>query len=458
MKNLRNRDGFTLMELLVTIVAGSLVTLAATTVLLLGLRMNRHSMDTVKQQNTTRIVLSVLEDMASESSIKKVITTPDAWYICSTENDAPEETEQEVVDTVLLAFISEDKKIYTGGTVTTELKNETNGSGLEAYSKYYTYTKNNETAILDGVSASSAVLDDNQLLTFSIETEEGSYSSSTYCRMAPKRDSDDAVIDKWEENPDSIVEGEVSKGEGVSGNESTAKARAEFLKVAASQRGSPGLILEKIPVNDERKYIYMSVGEHYSHWYNPNWEPETPWCAIFVTWCLSNHPEGRDRWIKDQYAEPSDKEPQLLNMPLNTDVAVVHVDTLIKYLDTGVYVENKTTGETELIRYGDADETYWYPSKIEFNSKSGKFESTNDAYENPLPGDLIFFDWVADGVQDCDHVGIVLTVTNEYVYTIEGNTADTVAVRRYGIHDPRIMGYGVLDWKTDIEFDPAETE
>jgi len=448
-KNLRNCDGFTLMELLVTIVAGSLVTLAATTVLLLGLRMNRHSMDTVKQQNTTRIVLSLLEDMASESSIKKVITGTDSWYVCSTAK--PEDEAKTVGDSVLVAFDSEKRAIYTGGIVKTQI--EANG---EIQSKSYSYTGG--TPILKGVNASFAELTKDKLLTFSIETEEGSYSSSTYCRMAPKRDSDDAVIDKWEENPDSIVEGEVNKGEGVSGNESTAKARAEFLKVAASQRGSPGLILEKIPVNDERKYIYMSVGEHYSHWYNPNWEPETPWCAIFVTWCLSNHPEGRDRWIKDQYAEPSDKEPQLLNMPLNTDVAVVHVDTLIKYLDTGVYVENKTTGETELIRYGDADETYWYPSKIEFNSKSGKFESTNDAYENPLPGDLIFFDWVADGVQDCDHVGIVLTVTNEYVYTIEGNTADTVAVRRYGIHDPRIMGYGVLDWKTDIEFDHTETE
>ena len=59
---------------------------------------------------------------------------------------------------------------------------------------------------------------------------------------------------------------------------------------------------------------------------------------------------------------------------------------------------------------------------------------------------MIFFDY--DGL-DPDHVGIVLTVVDDYIYTIEGNTADMVAVRKYTVNDPRIMGYGVLDWKTN---------
>ena len=35
------------------------------------------------------------------------------------------------------------------------------------------------------------------------------------------------------------------------------------------------------------------------------------------------------------------------------------------------------------------------------------------------------------------------------VYTIEGNSANMVAVRKYSVNDSRIMGYGILDWKTE---------
>jgi hypothetical protein len=83
------------------------------------------------------------------------------------------------------------------------------------------------------------------------------------------------------------------------------------------------------------------------------------------------------------------------------------------------------------------------------------------------PGDVIFFDWVVDNVRNPQHVGVVLYTgteevdgkTVEYVYTIEGNVAassteryGTVGLRKYEINDKRILGYGVLDWKTgDIQ-------
>ena len=43
-------------------------------------------------------------------------------------------------------------------------------------------------------------------------------------------------------------------------------------------------------------------------------------------------------------------------------------------------------------------------------------------------------------------MGAVLYVENGWVYTIEGNSGGRVAVQRYDLSDPRIVGYGLLDW------------
>ena len=79
--------------------------------------------------------------------------------------------------------------------------------------------------------------------------------------------------------------------------------------------------------------------------------------------------------------------------------------------------------------------------------ESGKWRNPNDANNMPIPGDYVFFDW--DGGTDPDHVGAVLCVKGDYLYTIEGNSGGKVAVNRYPLSDKRIVGYGVLKWKTE---------
>ena len=66
----------------------------------------------------------------------------------------------------------------------------------------------------------------------------------------------------------------------------------------------------------------------------------------------------------------------------------------------------------------------------------------DNSYE-PHPGDIIFFDW-DDGGQDgqSDHVGIVEKVENGRVYTIEGNSGDSVRQNSYPIGYYEIYGYG----------------
>ena len=76
---------------------------------------------------------------------------------------------------------------------------------------------------------------------------------------------------------------------------------------------------------------------------------------------------------------------------------------------------------------------------IEWFNNRGKFV---DPSYIPSPGDLIFFDWGNDG--HADHVGIVVSVANGRVYTIEGNSSDRVRRNDYSLNSSSIYGYGVV--------------
>lgn len=58
---------------------------------------------------------------------------------------------------------------------------------------------------------------------------------------------------------------------------------------------------------------------------------------------------------------------------------------------------------------------------------------------NPRRGDQIFF---GESTEVVHHTGLVEDVDDKYVYTIEGNTSDMVARRKYLLSDPSIVGYG----------------
>lgn len=145
---------------------------------------------------------------------------------------------------------------------------------------------------------------------------------------------------------------------------------------------------------DSRGEIIGGKG-YFSEWYignyadNPGWNQYTPWCACFLSWA-------------------ADQQKTSIN---GTPPSFADVDKgMTKFKDSGMWRERGAT---------------------------------------PIPGDYVFFDW--DGRTDPDHVGAVLCVENGYLYTIEGNSGGKVAVQRYLLSDPRIVGYGVLKWKTQGE-------
>lgn len=164
------------------------------------------------------------------------------------------------------------------------------------------------------------------------------------------------------------------------------KARFAFLKTLAGQYDSRGDIL----LENASPYKYFSewyIGGYAGH---PGWNQYTPWCGCFLSWAA------------DQQKTSIDGAPP---------------------------------------KFADVDE-----GMKGFKDKS-QWRNPNDANNMPIPGDYVFFDW--DGVKDPDHVGAVLCVEGNFLYTIEGNSGGRVAVNRYPLSDSRIVGYGVLKWKTE---------
>ena len=168
------------------------------------------------------------------------------------------------------------------------------------------------------------------------------------------------------------------------------KARFAFLQTLAGQYDSRGEIK-----GGSGYFSEWYIGNYESH---PGWNQYTPWCGCFLSW-------GADQ----QKASINGDPPS----------------------------------------FADVDE-----GMAKF-TENGKWRSPNDAHNMPIPGDYVFFDWDGrndpDGVKDPDHVGAVLCVEGNFLYTIEGNSGGRVAVQRYDLNDPRIVGYGVLNWKTQGE-------
>ena len=139
-------------------------------------------------------------------------------------------------------------------------------------------------------------------------------------------------------------------------------------------------------IKGESDYTY------FSEWFiggydanNPGWNQYTPWCACFLSWAANQKKASIDG-----------------NPP----------------------------------RF----------AKVDDGMKLFRGNQWRDSSATPIPGDYVFFDW--DGDRDPDHVGAVLCVDGNQLYTIEGNSGGKVAVNCYPKNDPRIMGYGVLNWKT----------
>ena len=87
---------------------------------------------------------------------------------------------------------------------------------------------------------------------------------------------------------------------------------------------------------------------------------------------------------------------------------------------------------------------------------SAQYYKQNGAWHtsNPQPVDQIFFSY-APG--EYSHTGMVESVQNGIVTTIEGNTSDMVARRTYPINSGNIIGYGRPNWSLATGVDDSTT-
>ncbi len=123
-------------------------------------------------------------------------------------------------------------------------------------------------------------------------------------------------------------------------------------------------------------------GEPYWSWYG--FSSRVEWCACFVSWCANE----------------------------------------CGYIDTGVIPKYA----------GCVNGVQWFKDRGQWMDGSAE----------PAPGMIIFFDWNDENGQDglSDHTGIVEKVENGRVYTIEGNSGDSVRQNSYPVGHYEVLGYG----------------
>jgi len=128
-------------------------------------------------------------------------------------------------------------------------------------------------------------------------------------------------------------------------------------------------------------------GQPYWSWYG--FGSRVEWCACFVSWCANE----------------------------------------CGYIDTGVIPKYA----------GCVNGVQWFKDRGQWIDGSAE----------PVAGMIIFFDWDSpdgeSGPQDglSDHTGIVQKVENGIVYTVEGNSGDSVRQKQYSVGYYEILGYGV---------------
>ena len=127
-------------------------------------------------------------------------------------------------------------------------------------------------------------------------------------------------------------------------------------------------------------------GEPYWSWYG--FSSRVEWCACFVSWCANE----------------------------------------CGYIDTGVIPKYA----------GCVNGVQWFKDRGQWMDGSAE----------PATGMIIFFDWNDENGQDglSDHTGIVEKVENGRVYTIEGNSGDSVRQNSYPVGHYEVLGYGCPDF------------
>ena len=217
---MKRNDGFTMVELLVTIAAAAVVTIAAASLILLGVRIQHASTADAAEQQNVRIVLTMLEKMAGNGEISKVDNTFEGWTL-------KDKNEQ-----VLVAYDADAQTLYSGADSSAVLLEKLNGAS----------------ARMDG-----------KLLRFTFNAVRGgSYETAIYCRTNILTDVETPVVD-----------------------DTATGGRAAFLTLLITEYNNGSNVGQIVKDGLGTYYSEWYVGDYQD---NPGWNEKTPWCACFLSW------------------------------------------------------------------------------------------------------------------------------------------------------------------------------
>lgn len=111
---LRKNEGMTLVEFVISIAIGSIVMLAATGVLLLGLRIHARSVEVSNQQYTVSILMNVIHDMISEGDVTNIEKSTESGTGEYTWTFIDVETGETAVSTTRLTYNSLTQTLFLG--------------------------------------------------------------------------------------------------------------------------------------------------------------------------------------------------------------------------------------------------------------------------------------------------------------------------------------------------------
>ena len=222
----KSNQGFTLVELVVTIAVASIVMLAATTTLTSYMRISKQGADINKQQNEVRIVLELMESLASEKQIKL--------------SDDEQQVLEAGSEEVLFSYSAEEKTISTGAGA----------------------------VLMEGVEGFSAKID-GSLLMLTVETKKGKYATSVYCRLGVEETTPTVYSSRRV-----VLESETTRSVPLA----YTQERENFLSVLEAEVGSTGASL-----TTGEYFSEWYIGGYAD---NPGWNAQTPWCACFISWAM----------------------------------------------------------------------------------------------------------------------------------------------------------------------------
>ncbi len=416
----RANGGFTLVEMLIGILCASIITAGTLVLMLVTMRTTYGYRMRMGDQQQRRIFTEVINNIAANGAR---LLRPDSE---DPENEL-KENEWELLDkddTAILSFRQTGDDRYAlygkGGGVIFE--------DLDAAAVTVDLPSENGPGRTKG------------LFSYTVTIEKGSdyqkdvtYSGSVYCRGAKKLGEEEqldllleGIVPPAAPSPDDPppAEEETSDLMGFT----SVPARTAFLLGLVSQYGNTGQIVltpeqqtmfDTFAIELDDYFADYYEGTSYVRWYSDGaWSEDTPWCAIFVSWAIAK------LWME------------------NPDAMNYTAETLPRFSSVNVGW-SKFTPVTELDFTDDPD---GIPDDSYGVSLAGPFESYL-----PQPGDLVFIN-NDDSDPTPDHIAVVLYVDEEfgYVYTIEGNSSNRVAVRKYPAGSSMIYGYGVLKWANAV--------